>query len=192
MKITYVNDYVESVQKKFPGIKKSDIKRILNYMFKQIYLSNVYGGDVCLRNNDLWMYIGRLTKNSLYHYENYKVKQMIKIKVLNRRKKIPWDGYYYFALTENQQKLVDAQKKTKGRPKKHFLYGNVLMYKLLEECELGTSGGQYFYRVPSITYLGNKLYKENYVTDKAEFIKQQDPRKLVDILVTNKKYTYGR
>lgn len=191
MKITNVNDYVDSVQEKFPGVKKSDIKRILRYLFKQIYLINVYGGDVCLKNKNLWTYFGHLTKNSLKHFDNYRVKQMIKIKILNKRLQIPWDGYYYFALTENQQQFVNSQKKSKGRPKKHINYGNILMYKLLEVCELGTPNGQYFYRVPSITFLGNCLYKENYSTDKAEFIKQQDPRKLIDILTTNKEYNYG-
>ena len=43
--VKYVNDYYEELYKMFPEVPKSDIKRIVNYGWKQIYLINSYGCD---------------------------------------------------------------------------------------------------------------------------------------------------
>jgi hypothetical protein len=108
MQIKTVNDYIESIHEKFPEVQIQDIKRICTFGFKSLYLHNSYGGDTLIKDNDLWCYIGNLTNNSLKHFNYYARKLAVKIRVLYKRKKIPWDGYYYFALTDNEyQKYLD-------------------------------------------------------------------------------------
>lgn len=102
MKLKTVNDYVESVSAKFPDVDINDIKRICTYGFKSLYLHNSYGGDTLIKDNDLWCYIGNLTNDSVKHFNYYARKLAVKIRVLYKRKKVPWDGYYYFALTESE------------------------------------------------------------------------------------------
>nr|DAR62396.1 MAG TPA: hypothetical protein [Bacteriophage sp.] len=47
------------------------------------------------------MYIGFLKKDSIKYYKYYIKKLARKIRILYKRMKIKWDGYYYFALTED-------------------------------------------------------------------------------------------
>jgi hypothetical protein len=48
------------------------------------------------------MYTGALTPDSLYYMRYYCKKLARKIRILYKRKKKTWDGYYYFALTTAQ------------------------------------------------------------------------------------------
>lgn len=185
---TYIAKYIDLVCNEFPSISKSDISKILNYCWKSIYLHNSYGGDVLLRNKEIWCYIGNLKKNSLAHFYYYIRKLAIKIRVLNKRKKIPWDGYYYFALTVNQyQKYLD-QIKPVGRKKRIFNYGAVLLYKIFDDCKLCEHSNRYIFRIPYITEMGLKHFVWDLTTDKAELVLVREPLKFKDILVYEHKY----
>jgi len=46
--------------------------------------------------------MGYLKRNSLKYFDYYVKKLALKIRILYSRRKIPWDGYYYFARSENQ------------------------------------------------------------------------------------------
>lgn len=172
MAIKYVNDYVDIVQARFPEISRADIKRILTYGWKSIYLHNMYGGDTIIKDgavNKYLFYIGRLTYDSLKHFFYYIKKKTVKLRVFfNRHKK--WDGYYYFGLTQKQYDDYLAQHNRRGRKRKHFKFGTMMLYKLFEECQLKESFKEYFFRVPSYVDLGFKILMRDYVTDKAEFI----------------------
>ena len=102
MKITRINDYIENVHEKFPEVSESDIKRILSYCWKMIYLYNNYGNDTLIKSPDLIFFIGKLTKNSLKNYITYRYKLARRIRFMFARKKENWDGYYYFTRTEKQ------------------------------------------------------------------------------------------
>lgn len=188
MELKGVKDYYEEMYQLFPDVPKRDIQRILNFGFKSLYLHNSYGGDTLIQDSNFWCYIGKLRKDSIKHFIYYKNKLATKIRILYKRKKIPWDGYYYFALTENQYQNVLNQQKSKGRKKKHFNYGNQILYKILDECKLRYSNRKYIYRVPFISELGYSFYKENYNTGDAELIETRDVQKFKDILVTNYDY----
>lgn len=188
MELKGVKDYYEEMYQLFPDVPKRDIQRILNFGFKSLYLHNSYGGDTLIQDSNFWCYIGKLRKDSIKHFIYYKNKLATKIRILYKRKKIPWDGYYYFALTENQYQNVLNQQKGKGRKRKHFNYGNQILYKILDECKLRYSNRKYIYRVPFISELGYSFYKENYNTGEAELIETRDVQKFKDILVTNYDY----
>ena len=188
MQIKTINDYYDIMQEKFPEVDIKDIKRILQFGFKSLYLHNSYGGDTLIKDNDLWCYIGNLTNDSLRHFNYYARKLAVKIRVLYKRKKIPWDGYYYFALTDDEyQKYLD-QKNSKGRPRKKFKYGDVYMYRILEECKIREHALKHIFKIYYGSDFGYGFFKKDLITDKAEQIIEREPLKFEDILVNNNKY----
>ena len=52
MQIKTINDYYENVRELWPRLPEKDIKRILNFGFKSLYLHNSYGGDTFIKDND--------------------------------------------------------------------------------------------------------------------------------------------
>jgi hypothetical protein len=95
-----IQDYYEQIYDEYPSISKSDIKRILQYGWKSLYLHCSYGGDVLLNRLGFWFYCGRLMNNSIKWFEYYKKKMIIKLRIMYKRKQIKWNGYYYFALSK--------------------------------------------------------------------------------------------
>ena len=188
METKQYTDYLEQLQYKFPLVDPKDIKRIWRFFLKSIYLSCTYGGDVYLKDNTLWCYIGNLKKDPLQHYNYYINKLCKKLRILYRRKKIEWDGYYYFALTDTQYENYMSQKKSRGRPRKCFSYGSVILYKIQGECELRNHSLKYIFRVPYNLLLGDTLFIRDFKSDKAELIQTRSPMKFEDILTTNNKY----
>lgn len=188
MEIKKVTDYLETMCNMFPEVNPKDIERILTFGWKSYYLHNSYGGDILIKDNDFWSYVGTLRNNSLEHFNYYVNKLVIKIRVLYKRRKIKWDGYYYFALSQKQYDEYLAQKKRRGRPKKHFHYGKLLLYKVYEECRVAEHSKQYIFRVPYIDDFGNRIFQEDYYSDRAELIESREPLTFQDILVTNNNY----
>jgi hypothetical protein len=52
-------------------------------------------------DNNFYFYCGKVFKNAYKHFFYYTKKLLIKAIVMYKRKKIKWDGYYYFALTDH-------------------------------------------------------------------------------------------
>lgn len=184
----YIKDYYEAVQEKFPEVCISDIKKILNFGWKSLYLHNSYGGDTFINDKDIWCYIGYLKRNPLDHYFYYIKKLALRIRVLYKKKKIQYDGYYYFALTEKQYQEYLAQKNKRGRKKKHFTFTNIMCYQILDECKVTESGCKYIFKIPQIAVSRFKYFRQKLVTDKAELIISREPLKFEDLLVSNNKY----
>ena len=82
----------------------------------------------------------------------------------------------------------ESQKKSRGRPKKWFDYGQVMLYKIKDECSLIQHSSRYIFRVPYPSDLGMHMLQKNYRTDRAELIEIRNPLKFEDILVTNHNY----
>jgi len=59
-----------------------------------------------------------------------------------QRTKSTWDGFYYFAITENQ--YIEYLKQSK---KKYKVFKNVLLYKLLDECKISEHSKPYIFRL---------------------------------------------
>ena len=190
MQIKTINDYYDEVHKLWPRLPDKDIKRILNFGFKSLYLHNSYGGDTLIKDRDFLCYIGYLRFNSLSHFKYYLKKLAIKIRVLSKRRKLPWDGYYYFALTDPQWEKYLKQKKSRGRPRKWFTYGQVMLYKLKDECSIRQHNCRYIFRVPFKSEIGMTILDKNFKASNAELIIQRDPLKFEDILVYNNEYDY--
>lgn len=186
-----INDYYDIIQSKFSKVCIEDIKRILNYGFKQLYLLNSYGGDVVITdNNGFWSYIGKLFKDSLKYYYYYSRKLALKLRILYRRLRINWDGYYYFGLTESEyQKYLEQQHK-RGRKRKYFTFNKIYLYQILDECRIKETMKKYIFRIPYLTYISFKFYLPELKTDKAELIITREPPKFKDILINDNEFQF--
>lgn len=186
----YIQDYYKEIHSRFPVIPISDIKRILNFSWKSLYLHNSYGGDTFVTDKDLWCYIGHLKKDSVKYFLYYIKKLSIKLRVLYKRNKIEWDGYYYFALSDKQYQEYRSQKNRRGRPRKKFTFSNIFLYQILDECKIQEHCKRYIFRVPLITKVKHKFFSPELTTDKAELIITREPLKFKDILVNENKYQF--
>ena len=188
MQLKTINDYYDEVHKLWPRLPEKDIKRILNFGFKSLYLHNSYGGDTLIKDGKFLCYIGYLRFNSVQHFLYYLKKLSIKIRVLSRRRKLPWDGYYYFALTDTQWENYLKQKKSRGRPRKWFEYGTVMLYKLKDECSLRQFSQKHLFRVPYKQDIGMTYLYRDFKSNCAEHILDRNPLKFEDILVSINNY----
>lgn len=182
MQIKSIKDYYEIMKQRFPEVDPKDIERIMNFGWKSLYLCNSYGGDTIVQDDNVWMYTGYLRNNSLEHFKYYIKKLAKKVRILSKRRKIPWDGYYYFALSEEQYQNYLSQKNKRGRPKKKFNYGNCFLYQLQKECEIKEANCRYIFRVPMISTTGYRNYIQDFISDKAELILVRDPLTFNDLI----------
>ena len=185
-----IQDYYEKIAAEYPEIPMQDIKRICQYGWKSLYLHNSYGGDVLIKRKDFWFYSGRLINNSLKYFDYYARKMRTKLRVLYKRKKIEWNGYYYFALTQKQYEDYLSQKNSKGRPRKIFKFGKVILYKIYDECSIIEHNKIALFRVKMKRDKGFSLYDENFITGDSELILIREPLKFEDILLSKYSYQY--
>ena len=190
MELKKVQDYYEKLYELYPDIPKRDIKRIMQFGLKSFLLHNNYGGDVLLQSPTMWLYCGRLMKDSIKYFEYYKRKMIIKLRINHKRLEIPWDGYYYFGLNKTQYEEYLKQKNKRGRPKKYFKFGNVILYKYFDECNLRNSSAVAIFKISLHLDFGLSLYKLNFESDKAELILERNPLIFKDILISNYKYQF--
>lgn len=188
MQLKTISDYYDIIQERFPEVSLKDIKYILNYGWKSLYLCNSYGGDTLVQDNDLWFYIGQLTNNSLHHFNYYANKLAFKIRTLYKRKKIQWDGNYYFALSDSQYQDYQNQQNKRGRKRKNFEFRNIHMFKILDECKIRNHAYKYIFKIPYGIDLGYRLVKDYLKTADAELIIEREPLKFEDILVSNNNF----
>ena len=186
----YIKDYYNEVKSKFPQVSISDIKRILNFSWKSIYLHNSYGGDTFITDNNLWCYIGHLKKDSIKYFLYYIKKLSLKLRVLYKRNKIEWDGFYYFALSDKQYAEYVSQKNRRGRPRKNFTFSNIYLYQILDECRIQEYYKKYIFKIPLISKIKYKFFSTKITSDKAELIIKREPLKFKDILVNENEYQY--
>lgn len=186
---TKLQDYLPKIYELFPKVPQSDIKKILSFSWKSLYLHNSYGGDVLISDSIQKCYIGNLNKGNLKHFSYYIRKLITKLRVLYKRRQIPWDGYYYFALSDEQYNSYISQIKSTGRPRKTFNFGSVYLYQILDECRLTERSKRYIFRTPMITTIKIKYCNSN-LNAYAELIEERPPLKFKDILVKDNKYEF--
>lgn len=185
-----IKDYYDDIYSMFPSVSKGDINKILNFSWKSLYLHNSYGGDTIVINKDFWMYIGNLKKNPIDHFYYYIRKLTIKLRVLYRRKKLEWNGYYYFALSDSQYNNYLQQKKQRGRPRKFFNYGAVYLYQIYDECRIREHYKRYIFKIPYISHIKFKFFVRDLISDKAELVLTRNPLKFKDILIYKNEYSF--
>ena len=172
----------------FPDVPSNEVKRVLRLGWRNFYIYNSYGCDVLVKGHTFAAYCGTYMKDSLKYFEYYKKKMSKRIRMLAIKKKLPWDGYYYFTRYKNQYQEYKDQINSRGRKRKYFKFKNVFMYKYKDDCMLKDSTASALFRIPVPLDMGIFWYQKEIVTDKAEFIEERKPYKMKDLLWNN--YTY--
>lgn len=188
--IKTIQDYYEKLYEEYPTIPKEDIRRICLFGIKSLNIHNNYGGDVLISRKGFWFYCGQLMNNSLHYFNYYKRKIRVKLRIMYKRKNIPWDGYYYFALSQNQYNNYLEQKNKKGRPRKNFTFSKIVLYKIYDECSIAESGKVAIFRIPYSAEFGLSLYKTIFTTSQAELVLVRKPLTFNDILLSNYNYQF--
>ena len=185
MKVKDINDYVDIVHEKHPELTRDEIKRILVYGWKMILQYVKSGNDVQILSSNFFFFIGQIPSSALTVFKTYCYKLAKRIRYMFQRTKSTWDGFYYFAITENQ--YIEYLKQSK---KKYKVFKNVLLYKLLDECKISEHSKPYIFRLgDDKTSWMQKFYKE-IKTDNVELIIQRDPLKMKDVLTSYNKFKY--
>lgn len=190
MQVKTIDDYYEQVYAKYPFIPHSDIQRILKYGWRFIYLINSRGGDVIINRHDFWFFMGKMGGNPLTHFFKYFKKLAFKIRTMSIWHKKEYDGYYYFGISKQQYEKIQQSKHTRGRPKTIFNYGNVILYKYLDECKVAQPSKSYIYKIPYPLDVGYTRYRPNFKSKDAILVCQKEPSKFDDIAVYNNKYEF--
>lgn len=185
--IKTVKDYIPELQQHFPELAESDIKRIVEYGWRMLYMGNVSGCDTLITSTkySYWFYIGNLCNSALKHFEYYKKKLFRKIKFLYTRIKPKWDEYYYVSLTDEEYLEL------KKRKKKKYQFKNKRVFKTKDACNLAYSGNKYIIRYKSKVDLGFNYYFETLNCEYPEIVLEKDkPDTFKDILKINNNYNF--
>lgn len=185
MKVTNVNDYVDSVHEKFPELTRDEVKRILVYGWKMIIQYVSAGNDVSMITNKEFMFIGKIPINSLSAFKNYCYKLSKRIAYMFKRTNSKWDGYYYFVRTENQYKDYLSQSK-----RKYKVFKNVKLYKLLEELKVRHPLERYIFRLNEDNTGWMTKYYDEIKTKNAELIIVRDSLNMKEVMTSENKYKY--
>lgn len=162
--VTEIGNYVEKIQERYPYLTKDEIKKILAYGLRQYAWVNKMHADVLIcykRDDPMVAHCGPLGSDSLKHYHRFIVKNRMRERVLYYLKKEKWDGYYYIGLTEEEQKNLK-----KGKIK---TFKNVYLTKLKKEL-YHIPFVKHIWKVPMIDDLGWRFFREEFKTDQAEYI----------------------
>lgn len=185
MKVTNVNDYVDVVHEQFPELTKEEVKRILSYGWKMILQYKSFGNDIQVIAPNFFFFIGRIPVSKLSTFNTYCYKLAKRIRYMFKRTKSNWDGYYYFARTQNQ--YIDYIQQNK---KKYKVFEHVMLYKLLDECKITEHAKPYIFRLKEDKTAWAKKYYDNIKTENAELIIVRDPLKMDNIKTSTNKYKY--
>lgn len=187
--ITNINTYLPELQKMFPGVCKSDIRRMIQYGWRMFYYYNLRGCDVVIssRKSKFWFYCGRLCDDSLSHFRYYVDRLCRKIRVMYNKRKIQWDNYYYIGLNQEEYEQLSTVKR--GRPKKYFQFKKKVAFKIKDEAMLQFARFRCIVKYKSPVDLGYAYYKEILKCESPEVVSVIDkPYTFKDILITNYDY----
>ena len=186
-KETTINDYIPKLKEMYPELKEQDIRRIVEYGWRMLYMANISGCDtlVTSQKHTFWFYIGTLRKDSVKHFNYYRLKLMHKIRFLYYRLKPNWDGYYYLGITKEE---AEPLLKKKGRKRVHFNFKNKLVFKNKDSSLLYYNNFPYIIRYKALVDLGFKRYYEELNIDNPELVIEKEASTFEDILVINNDY----
>ena len=185
--INTIKKYEEPLHEMFQELSVSDIRKILTYSWRMIYLYNSRGLDVQIKSPNFWFFIGKLTFDPLKNFQRYAKMLARRIRYMFIKSNAIWDGYYYFALNDFQYLKYLEQLKT---PTKYFKFKYIRAYRLLEECKVNEKESRYIFRFKTeTTHRFVKFYPEFKEKD-IELVIQRDPLNMDDLMVVNNKYKY--
>lgn len=186
MKLTRVKDYLDQLQEIYPDVSKKDLKKIMDYGLRIMFKYVAQGRHVYLYSPKLlWLYVGKLAKDPIRAFEIYKQQLIHKIRDYYVGHRIPYFGYYYFALYQEEYDEIFNKPKGRGRPPKYTNFGVRSLYKLEDECRLDNSARTLIFRTPYPVDIGFKVTKYPLLLDKFKLIRVQEVITFQDVLQEN-------
>lgn len=178
MKIKRVEDYFDQVQEQFPELDRKELEKVLRYGLKSFYMTNLYGADVLVKNRHFTLYVGQMIKNVKKFWEYWHHKHALKLRIKYKRKRPPYDGYYYFGLSEEDYKKYGLDKK-KGR--KSVTFEKIWAFKIMKEAFLDYNR-KYFFKL-AVKEEGDFLEVfENLKTSQFSLIAKRDSNQQIKML----------
>ena len=163
-----VEDYVATIQKKFPYLSKQEINKIVTFGLKRYAYVNRMHADVHMsyrgEEDNMSVICGSLSASKLITYFIFATKNRMKERCLFRLKKLEWDGYYYIGLKEDAHQEV-----LKSLKNNTLTFKNVYLTKLKREI-YHIPSVKHIWRVPYMEDCGWKFFVETLRTDKADYI----------------------
>ena len=178
MKLKYIEDYYEEVQKMFPDLEKWEIEKILKHGFQTFYMLNNKGADICvgsIKKRQFSVYFGKMFANKTLSIKYVTIKKRIKIRLKYILKNDIWNGYYYFSLTEDEYNKYIPEKK--GRVKKKITFPELRVFKIEEENYLKYDA-KYFFKVKMEEPIGFSKFLTNFSTRNFELYAIRDNGKI--------------
>ena len=127
---TEVSKYIPKVKERFPYLKDDEIEAILNFGFRTIFALVKLNADVFLKNSSWSVHFGKrhLTKDDIHKYMCWKTR--VKSRLVDKYAGKPFDGVYYFGLSEE-----DFQKFRKSRKHK-YTFTNIYLHNVTQSSEI--------------------------------------------------------
>lgn len=157
MATKHIHDYWDRVHEKFPDLCQKDFERIMSAAFRSLYRFIATGADVLLSSRGFKLFIGVLLMDKKLYWDYYNVKRATKLRIKYFCSRKPYNGYYYFGVSEEDYKKYKLNKK--GR--KSVVFPEITLFKIQEEAYLNLNH-KYFYKVSIQEDPAFKLKKENY------------------------------
>lgn len=190
--IKTVNDYYDKLYELYPTIRQEDIRIMIKYAWRCIYLLNYRKADICISSHTykFWFLIGTLTRSPLRHFSYYRRKVCIKLRILYNRTGQKWDGYYYFTLTRAEYEEYLNSIKSRGRKKKWFTFYKKILFKIEDEANINGFNRVCLMRIKKPVLIGFSFYKPVLKCENPEVVLVREPLKFKDILTTSNNYKY--
>lgn len=178
-----VDKYLPELQEKFPDFSIEDLRKIIKHGSQRMCSIISMKGDIGFRskiNGEVFkLFIGRVNFQSMAHKVRYALAKLgIKLRYLYKKNPDKQDNYYYFGLTDEEfneryfSKLNPKLKSWRSRKSvyraKKFNFGDISLYKIFDECMLNLKY-KHFFRVPTYTTMGYKLFKRDFTCSDAEY-----------------------
>ena len=69
MELTKCDKYYDAILERWPELTYKQVDKIVKHGLSTLYLHNLYGGDVLLKNQKFVMYFGKLFKSNKVFYK---------------------------------------------------------------------------------------------------------------------------
>lgn len=149
-KLATMTDYMDAVCEKFSHLTREEIRKILIFGFRSYFYLNKSKADTMFRNDFFLMYTGTLFADYFKYHKYYRFKYGMKYRIKNKVKGEPFDGFYYFGLTDDLYRFYESQE---GEPVK--IFENISLFRLLDELKLYPEYKNHF----KVKIENSKLYK---------------------------------
>lgn len=111
MDIVYPDKYFAKIKEKFPELSDAQIKKIIYYGIRALYIMTYYNVDIKCQQNEFFAYFGEIFKNETDYNKYRLLKMTAKYRVLYSREKKPYSGKYYFILSKDLHEKMPKNKK---------------------------------------------------------------------------------